>query len=299
MKRKDYELYEDSCEKIGIIRQETLTQHLHYHVEIVISLKGSFDAIVDGEKFNVSEGTGVIVFPYQLHEYHAVDSKEAIVLLMHPESNQSFFEYFKNYLPKSAHIPAELIDDEVRHAIDYIKRHGGWNSSGITTELASLYRRAIYALIIPRLELEEITGERLDQLRSVLHWCQEHFAEPITIPIAAKALMMSESQLSHLFSSRIRVGFRDYINSLRIQMAVELLRTTTFPISQIAFDVGFTNFSTFNRAFKQSTGQTPREVRSSGMNTFRSEHSTKDKKERKKERKNKMNKFPKKETKTL
>lgn len=264
MKRKDYELYEDSCEKIGFIAQKTLTRHLHYHAEIVISLEGSFNAVVDEESFNVSEGTGVIVFPYQFHEYTAVDSKDAIVLLMHPEANQCFYELFKNNLPRSAHIPAGLIDDEVKSAIENIRTHRGYMASGMDAELGSLYRRAIYALILSKLELEPITGERLDSLRTVLHWCQQHFTEPITIPAAAKALMISESQLSHLFSSRIRVGFRDYINSLRVQMASELLKNTSDPISQIAFDCGFSSFSTFNRAFKLSTGLTPREVRKSG-----------------------------------
>lgn len=47
-------------------------------------------------------------------------------------------------------------------------------------------------------------------------------------------------------------------------MATELLRNTTRPISEIALDCGFSSFSTFNRAFRDSYDLTPREIRSRG-----------------------------------
>ena len=60
-------LYEDSRDKIGCISQGNLSAHMHYHAEMILSLKGSFGAVIDGRQYVVEEGAGVIVFPYQLH----------------------------------------------------------------------------------------------------------------------------------------------------------------------------------------------------------------------------------------
>ena len=265
MKRKDDELYEDSFSKAGLLKQKSLTNHFHYHAELILSLKGGFNATVDGEKFYVSEGTGVIVFPYQLHEYFAVDSEKALVLLFHPERNQKFYECFKDKRPKSAHIPTEAISDEVREMSTLFWEHYHHrNESKFGGELSEIYKAAIFGLILDRLELEPTARGQIDLMRRVIHWCNEHYSEQVSIPVAAKALLISESQLSHLFSCKLKIGFRDYINSLRVQAAVELLVTTRKPIGEIAFDCGFTSFSTFNRAFLKSRGITPREVRERG-----------------------------------
>ena len=261
MKRKEYELYEDSYDKMGVVSQKTLSKHFHYHAEMILSLKGSFDAVVDGEKYRVGENTGIIVFPYQMHEYIAVDSEKALVLLLNPERNRKLYEYFKNRLPKSPIIPSELLNDEVMQAADNLMKHSKYNWLKMNTEIASLYKELIFAVILQQLEYEPIIPGQIDAMRRVLFWCQDHFTEQVTIPMASKALFISESQLSHLFSGRIHVGFREYINSLRVQAATVMLTETDKPISEIAFDCGFTSFSTFNRAFRQSLGMTPREIR--------------------------------------
>lgn len=35
MKRKEYELYEDSYDKMGVVSQKTLSKHFHYHAEMI------------------------------------------------------------------------------------------------------------------------------------------------------------------------------------------------------------------------------------------------------------------------
>ena len=260
MSRKEYVLYEDSVDTMGVISQKTVSNHFHYHAEMILSLKGSFDAVVDGEKYRVGENTGIIVFPYQMHEYIEVDSEKALVLLLNPERNRKLYEYFKNRLPKSPIIASELLNDEVMQAADNLMKRGD-KSIKMNSEIASIYKELIFAVILQQLEYEPIIPGRIDAMRTVLFWCQDHFTEQVTIPMASKALFISESQLSHLFSGRIHVGFREYINSLRVQAATVMLTETDKPISEIAFDCGFTSFSTFNRAFRQSLGMTPREIR--------------------------------------
>lgn len=262
----DRQLYEDSCAKTCYLAQGNFSRHFHYHAELILSFEGSFDAEVDGKRFRVSEGEGVIAFPYQIHQYFAVDNKRALVMLFNPERNLKFYEYFEDKLPVSPHIPKELISDEMKSLADFIDKHRFYlTGNALDDELNEIYKEAIFALMLEKIELRTVTAGKLDSTRQIMLWCQQHFAEPVTVSIAAKALFVSESQISHLFSGRLHTGFREYINSLRVQSAVELLVSTQKPVSEIALDCGFGSLATFNRAFKLCTVLTPKEVRARGQ----------------------------------
>ena len=55
--------------------------------------------------------------------------------------------------------------------------------------------------------------------------------------------------------------FVEYLNNLRIEKAIELLRNTNKNITDISHQVGFNSIANFNKKFKDYTGQTPRKFR--------------------------------------
>jgi AraC-like DNA-binding protein len=52
-----------------------------------------------------------------------------------------------------------------------------------------------------------------------------------------------------------------YINQLRIGAAVQLLLSSDLSVLEIAFRVGFGNYSNFSRQFKRLKGMTPLSLR--------------------------------------
>lgn len=57
-------------------------------------------------------------------------------------------------------------------------------------------------------------------------------------------------------------AYRDLVDDVRAQMALELLAQSELSTEEIAFRLGYTRASSFNRAFKRWTGNAPGEVRS-------------------------------------
>ena len=57
------------------------------------------------------------------------------------------------------------------------------------------------------------------------------------------------------------VTFRDIIQKTQEQVAIDLLTNTGRSIAEIAFETGFSEQSTFSRAFKRWTGLSPIEYR--------------------------------------
>lgn len=85
--------------------------------------------------------------------------------------------------------------------------------------------------------------------------------ENLTIRKLAETTDIPEHRLRRLINQEL--GFRNfstYLSSYRIEDAKRMLSDPTFArrqIIQIAFDLGYGSIAPFNRAFKESVGQTP------------------------------------------
>ena len=77
----------------------------------------------------------------------------------------------------------------------------------------------------------------------------------------AKQIHLSESQLYRKLKALTGQSTAIYIRSIRLQKARELLETTQMNVTEVAFEVGFTNLSYFSRVFSQEFGIPPNEAR--------------------------------------
>ncbi|MBO6065645.1 MAG: helix-turn-helix transcriptional regulator, partial [Lachnospiraceae bacterium] len=89
-----------------------------------------------------------------------------------------------------------------------------------------------------------------------------HFSEPgLMLQDVAKAVSMSSSRFSTVFSQQNGQTFTEYLVTLRLKKAKELLRTTNERSSQIAREVGYNDAHYFSYIFKKNTGMTPSDYR--------------------------------------
>lgn len=88
-------------------------------------------------------------------------------------------------------------------------------------------------------------------------WLALNYDQPITIQQAAQIAGYSSSHSTRNFTEIYSQSPRDYLANLRIKKALKLLASQNIPIQQIATEVGFTSFPTFNNRFKTLTGKTP------------------------------------------
>lgn len=85
-----------------------------------------------------------------------------------------------------------------------------------------------------------------------------NYAHPIAIADLARRAHLSASQLQREFRRLFRMNPGDYILRVRLLMARRQLEETSTPVGQIALDCGFYDQSHFTRAFRASTGLSPR-----------------------------------------
>ena len=75
----------------------------------------------------------------------------------------------------------------------------------------------------------------------------------------ALALSFSRMQLYRKFKSILGSSANEFIRNYRIKKAARLLIETDLNVSEILYDVGFTNRSYFSKCFKKSFDMSPKE----------------------------------------
>jgi two-component system, response regulator YesN len=104
--------------------------------------------------------------------------------------------------------------------------------------------------------------ERSILIQEAKSFIKNNFSDPDLhmIRVAAK-FNLSPSHFSTVFSQEIGATFRDYLNTLRIDRAKELLRTTNLKCSEIAYQCGYNDSHYFSTVFKKKTGFSPQQFR--------------------------------------
>jgi AraC-like DNA-binding protein len=83
------------------------------------------------------------------------------------------------------------------------------------------------------------------------------FAQPLDVPALARVARVSTARFSRQFSATFGESPHRYLQRRRVERAMELLRETHRPVTEICFDVGFNSLGTFSRTFHAIVGEPP------------------------------------------
>ena len=116
---------------------------------------------------------------------------------------------------------------------------------------------------------QEITITSIDEdfMKKALALVEENMENPeFSVNQLCTDLAMSRSQLYRKFESITGLTPNDFIRSIRLKRAAQLLCGSTYHISEISDRVGFNSIKYFNKYFKEEFNVTPTQYRSQHMN---------------------------------
>ncbi|RFS21059.1 AraC family transcriptional regulator [Chitinophaga silvatica] len=102
-----------------------------------------------------------------------------------------------------------------------------------------------------------------EQMQPIIRFLEKNIGEKLTLEDVSKKFNISERSLSRLFQSSIHISFLQYLKTLRMVKAIELILKSNKPISEIAYNVGYTSISSFSDAFHEFTNSRPSDFRKS------------------------------------
>jgi len=114
-------------------------------------------------------------------------------------------------------------------------------------------------------QLENIKSSILNHLR-----CEKPYLDSeYNINMMAEELDTPRHHITQAINSNLNKNFYSLINEYRVEEVVSRISSghySNYTLLAIAFDAGFNSKSAFNRIFKQTTGQTPSDYKSSKVN---------------------------------
>ena len=133
----------------------------------------------------------------------------------------------------------------------------GWQVAlyGNTMQILTLFWRAMQEP-----ENRPPKTEKPELLDNVVSYIETHLHEKITLADTASRFFVSESTIGQTFQKKMHVSFYHYVTQRRLIAAKSMILEEA-NLELLGEKVGFTDYSTFYRAFKKEFGISPREYR--------------------------------------
>lgn len=237
------------------------TPHLHTHIEIILVTEGESSGTADEKSAPIEAGDMFVALPNQVHYY--IDKTERLnfkMLIVSPDLCPEFSGIFKTMIPESPVMKRAVENRKIVSAIDTIIECRRSTVEYTETEVRGSML-VLLSELFRNVKLVDNVSCDSDAVKDIINYCYENYDSDISLQSVSEALYISRYYISRLFSKRLHIGFNDYINSLRIRKACELLKSGDEPITKIACAVGYSSPRTFNRCFMNIRGMTPKEYR--------------------------------------
>ena len=127
--------------------------------------------------------------------------------------------------------------------------------------LPTLFRKPgpVVAIAYQKLELGSYQSEGLARVVASISL---GFSEKgLSLAIVADRSNVSQAKITELIQAHFGMTFKEYLNTIRLDEAMRLLRETDRYVSDIAYAVGYNSVPHFNRIFKTRFGHSPNEFR--------------------------------------
>ena len=230
--------------------------HLHHHIELGFVKSGRTRVSVDSNEYEVGAGDIVVVFPNQIHRFETVERENYVLLLVNPDILPELNKQFTTTLPISNLIKGAALDPELLSLIERISE-AYFGNEPYKEAITRGYLLAFFGRLFQKIEFKDVQSCDYHVLGMILNYCITNSDKNLTLGLLESELHISKYYISHIMSSKLHIGFNDYINSLRVSNACKYLLRTDKSVTEISEIVGFNTLRTFNRAFLKQMGVTP------------------------------------------
>lgn len=248
---------------------ETYGPHNHLRIEINYVKKGNCVLHLENESVSFAENEMMVICSNVEHTFEAGSEGTTLMQL------EFLPEIFSRFNPVGHEQGSELtpvtIFSEENRLIKIINNVRIMRAvQRIVNEMNQKSKYYEYLVVMYYAELLILIYRYLDEaylpictndlLKKAISYIRLNYQSDITITDVAAYSGIGERYLRKLFAQYLNLSPLDYLNEIRINKSIELLRNTEMSVKEICFICGFRSPQYFSRIFKQHMGISPREV---------------------------------------
>lgn len=255
---------------IGKLNSKYQNTHAHDYYQIWYILKGNCVHKIDNHQVSLNSGDMILIPPFS---YHSMSDGSDDIIVIIVDFTDKFFADTKEdknlmlycitplYLKQTEEQSVFLADNNIENLIlemfnEFILKRDFHNHviKSNLTKLIVAIERMNNQKDISLSKNERAVTETLKYIHSKLN-------EKIAIQDLCENVNMSDTTLAIHFKNTTGKTIIEYINSLKIDKAKQLLSGTDMRIIDISYELGFTDGAYFNRVFKKLVKLTPNAYR--------------------------------------
>lgn len=240
--------------------------HFHWHekYEVFQVLKNPCRFLVNGQLIHAREGDIIAIDEQIVHRLIADHDDTQVRVIQFPMRillhSSTAIKPLKPHITRealSAHPHLQETLDQLFPVMDLEHRVLASESNPFLQSMCA----AVYFLLMRHFATEEPSSAASDERREfykVVEFANHNYTTNINIQTVAARLYIPRGRLAKLFRKYSGMDLNEYINSLRIKHANQLLMNGS-RITEAATESGFQSIRTFNNIYKAQMGVTPSE----------------------------------------
>lgn len=237
--------------------------HNHNFYEIFYLLSGQCHYLLNESVYRLEKGDLVFIAPGALHHSIYKEGENCEICMVYFKKEHLLLEHLS--LPQSfmGSVPAlyqEPFTGLLSRMLSESARIDEYSESFITAYLQEillmLMRHSVMAEQAPGL----LNARDADILLAT-KYIYKNFKKHLSLDEVSAVASLSPTYFSKKFKQTTGMGFKEYLNFVRLKHAQTALLTTDHSITDIALEYGFNDSNYFKDLFKKVYGKSPREFR--------------------------------------
>lgn len=239
---------------VGKYRNSQNMPHWHYDCELLFVENGSLDIFCNQTVYRVSKDSSFFIDSEQVHYMHALSPDTVVTMIIF---DYDIIKPFADTIALESPVLTEKYDME--NLYSSLKRELNKNNpfcESITSSMITLFLANIFRT--ERTIKKEKPLRVIKMFKMLLTEIDEKY-EFYDLYTAASFMKMNYCYFSRLFHKLMGLTFSQYLNFVRCENAIRLLRSDeNMSVTEISSHCGFASIRNFNRIFKEFTGYTPK-----------------------------------------
>lgn len=254
---------------------EGYANHYHNAMEIIVCLEKQYVVFSCNRTYVLNAGDILLIPPFLLHELKGMPCGSRFIFLINIEMLRCFQDIktldpvlMEPYLCTAASHPEiyEHMHDCLMQMTDLYFSHDIFWETSIYALLLDLFTT------IGRNYFDNASSnsdkaprnkrQHFETFANLLSYIDAHYTEDLTLEQVASYIGFSKYHFARLFKEHTNTTFHNYLCHKRIHAAQSMLTADQeLPITDIAFQIGFNNLTTFSRCFHKYALCSPTEYR--------------------------------------